>query len=303
MSQESLNQDGGPFNIGDDCDIDGCQYVYDEWQELYFHGYEHYGLEGLDHFARRHRSHILQPYDMTSYNLKVKKQSCPDCIRYPCRSFNFPLQPNIRITEQMIEGYLLNILNTLGTSLKAKVGVSRILMSCAPTPTPVLKFYRCEHDNFTEMEMEGVVGKKLLRTDKANVEEGGLTGLHPYLVDSWGTCQQVAPQVVNDIEDHMLNDGPDSEYMVVAATNIRIYCFLVDMPVGHTQGWGTPRNITSRPYVEDVHPHLDDNLCLFRCILKKLRPLENEENRELRVRLIRIFLTNSFQQTINGLHL
>ena len=216
MSQESLNQDGGPFNIGDDCDIDGCQYVYDEWQELYFHGYEHYGVEGLDEFARRHKSHILQPFDMTAYNLRVKKQGCYECLQYPCRSFNFPIQPNTKISEEMLEGYLLRILNTLGTSYKARVGVSRILMSRTPTPTPVFKFYRCEHDNFTQQEIEGVV--KEIRTDKANVTESGLTGLHPYLVDSWVACQQAAPQILKDIENSMLDDRPDSDYMLVAVT-------------------------------------------------------------------------------------
>ena len=54
--------------------------------------------------------------------------------------------------NEMLEGQLLRILNTLGTSFKTRVGVSRNLMSRAltPTPTPVLKFYRCEHSNFTE---------------------------------------------------------------------------------------------------------------------------------------------------------
>ena len=138
---------GGPLRIGDDCDIDGCGYVYDEYQELFFHGYEHDGVNGLDDFARLHKAHILKPFDMTTYELR----GCP------CRSFNFRLQPDIKITEQMIEAYLLKIMNTLGTSFKARVGVSRILMSHAPTPTPVLKFYRCEHDNFSQQEVEGVI--------------------------------------------------------------------------------------------------------------------------------------------------
>ena len=54
-------QDGGPLKIGDDCDIDGCVYLYNTVEELYFHGYENYGVEGLDEFARRHKHHILQP--------------------------------------------------------------------------------------------------------------------------------------------------------------------------------------------------------------------------------------------------
>ena len=85
------------FQVGDDCDIDGCGYVYDEYQELFFHGYEHYGVAGLGEFARRHKSHIMKPFDMSAYELK----GCP------CRSFNFPLQPNTKISEEMIEGYLL----------------------------------------------------------------------------------------------------------------------------------------------------------------------------------------------------
>ena len=268
---------GGPLQVGDDCDIDGCQYVYDEVQELFFHGYEHYGIEGLDEFARRHKAHIMKPYDMSTYELR----GCP------CRSFNFPLQPNINITNDMIEGYLLKILNTLGTSFKARVGVSRILISRAPTPTPVLKFYRCEHDNFSQQEVEGVI--KNIRMDKANVTESGLTGLHPYLVDSWGVCQRAAPQIVQDIEEHMINDRPESDYMVVAATNIRIYCFLVDLPMGKRQYIQA-----NRPYIQDVNPH-NDNLCLFRCIVKKHRPLENEEDRELRVQLMwRIFKASNF---------
>ena len=181
------------FQVGDDCDIDGCGYVYDEYQELFFHGYEHYGV-------------------------------------------------------------------------------------AVPTSTPVLKFYRCEHDNFMQHELEGVI--KQIRTDKSNVTESGLTGLHPYLVDSWRACQQVAPQIVSEIGDHMVNDRPDSDYMVVAPTNIRIYCFLVDLPVGHRASPG----INKRPYIEDVFP-LDgkDNLCLFRCIVKQLKPFESQEDRERRV--------------------
>ena len=163
MSQDNEFQDGGPIHVGDDCEMEGCDYLYDVWQELFMHGYQHFGIEGLEDFACRHMSHILKLYDMSAYKL----HGCP------CRSFNFLLQPNMgKITEDIVEAYLLGILNTLGTSFKARVAVSRILMSRAPIPTPVLKFYRCEHDNFTEMEMEGMVGKNLLRTDKANVKEG-----------------------------------------------------------------------------------------------------------------------------------
>ena len=136
---------GGPLQVSEDCDIDDCQYVYNEVQELFFHGYEHYGIEGLDEFARRHKAHIMKFY-MSTYELR----GCP------CHSFNFPLQPNINITNDMIQGYLLKILNTLGTSFKAR-GVSQILMSRAPTPTPVLKFYHCEHYNFSQQEVEGVI--------------------------------------------------------------------------------------------------------------------------------------------------
>ena len=85
--------------------------------------------------------------------------------------------------------------------------------------------------------MEGLAGKKIFRTDKTNVIVSGLTGLYPYLIDSWGTCKHMAPQIVSYIEEHMLNDRPDSGHMVVAAINLRIYSFLVDLPVGHSCPW------------------------------------------------------------------
>ena len=78
--------------------------------------------------------------------------------------------------------------------------------------------------------MEGVI--KIIRTERSNVNESGLSGLHPYLIDSWNACQDSASKIVEDIDNSMLDDGPDSQYMVVTATNIRIYCFLVDLPVG-----------------------------------------------------------------------
>ena len=131
----------------------------------------------------------------------------------------------------------------------------------------------------------------MIRTDKANVTKSRLTGLHPFLVDSWGACQRAAPQIINDIEEQIINDRPESDYKVVAATNIRIYCFLVDLPVGKKQYIQA-----NRPYIQEVNPH-NDNLCLFRCIVKKHKPLENEEDRELRVQLMwRIFKASNFSE-------
>ena len=174
------------------------------------------------------------------------------------------------------------------------MGVSRILTTRVPTKTPVFKFYRCEHDNFTQEEIQGVI--KTIRADRSNVTETGLSGLHPYLIDSWSACQQNAPMIVNDIDNNMMDDRPDSQFMVVAATNIRFYCFLVDLPVGDRRYSVTYK----RPYIEDVGPmkhQANDNLCLFRCILKKLRPLENEEDRKLRVNLMwRIFRASHFSE-------
>ena len=73
--------------------------------------------------------------------------------------------------------------------------------------------------------------------------------------------------------------------MVVAATNIRIYRFLVDLPVGHYQ-MTLPPGVTNRPYLEDVYPHKQDNLCLFRCIVKQLKPQECQVDHEKRVKLM-----------------
>ena len=76
--------EGGPLQIGDRCDKSGCDYVYEDEEELYFHGYDHYGIKGLYEFAKAHKAHIMKPYDMTAYEIR----GCP------CRSFNFALAPN-----------------------------------------------------------------------------------------------------------------------------------------------------------------------------------------------------------------
>ena len=85
----------------------------------------------------------------------------------------------------------------------------------------------------------------------------------------------------------MLDDRPDSQYMVVTATNIRIYCFLVDLPVGHFNH-NLPRPVVHRKYIEDVYPPSQDNLCLLRCIVKAMmmRPEECLADREKRVKLM-----------------
>ena len=89
----------------------------------------------------------MKPFDMTAYELG----GCP------CRSFNFPLQPEQQIDEELIKAYLLRILNTLGNSFKVRVGVSCILITRVPTPKPLFKFYRCEYHNFTQQEVQGVI--------------------------------------------------------------------------------------------------------------------------------------------------
>ena len=176
---------------------------------------------------------------------------------------------------------------------KVRVGVSRILTTRVPTKTPVFKFYHCEHDNFTQEEIQGVI--KTIRTDRSNVTETGLSGLHPYLIDSWASCQENAPHIVNDIDTNMMDDRPDSQFMVVAATNIRFYCFLVDLPVGHFN-YHVPQNVVKRKYIEDVYPPNQDNLCLFRCIVKGMRPQEGLADREKRVKLMwRIFKASQIQ--------
>ena len=68
--------------------------------------------------------------------------------------------------------------------------------------------------------------------------------------------------------------------------------FLVDLPRGRRCSVNY-----KRPYIEDVSPNSDANMCLFHCILKKLRPMDNEEDMELRVQLMwRIFTASKFQE-------
>ena len=87
----------------DKCHI--CQYFYQDDEDGIFHGYDHFGMSGLREFAQAHKAHIMKPFDMTAYDLK----GCP------CRSFNFPLQPEQQIDEELVQGCLLKILKTLGT--------------------------------------------------------------------------------------------------------------------------------------------------------------------------------------------
>ena len=82
-----------------------CGYVYSDVEDGIFHGYDHFGLSGLHKFALAHRAHIMKPFDMTAYDL----EGCP------CRSFNFPLQPEQQIDEELVQGCLLKILKTLDT--------------------------------------------------------------------------------------------------------------------------------------------------------------------------------------------
>ena len=82
-----------------------CNYNYQDEEDGLFHGYDHFGLSGLRRFALSHRAHIMKPFDMTAYDLK----GCP------CRSFNFPLQPEQQIDEELVQGCLLKILKTLDT--------------------------------------------------------------------------------------------------------------------------------------------------------------------------------------------
>ena len=98
------------MDVNSQCDI--CQYVYVDEEDVLFHGYVHFGLKGLQEFALSHRAHISTQFDMNAYQLG----GCP------CRSFNFPLQPEERIDEQLIESCLLRILKMLGNSLKSGCG-------------------------------------------------------------------------------------------------------------------------------------------------------------------------------------
>ena len=177
-----------------------------------------------------------------------------------------------------------------GQQFKVRMRVSRILTTRVPTPKPLFKFYCCEHDNIRQEEVEGVI--RNIRADRSNVTETGLSGLHPYTIHSWSSCQQVSSQIVDDIDNSMLDDRPDSQYMVVTATNIRMYCYLVDLPVGHFN-YNLPGEIAWRTYVEDVMPPSRVKLCLFCCIVKKCRPQEDQADRKHRVKLMWIILKAS----------
>ena len=136
--------------VGDTCTL--CDFVYETREDLYFHGYDHKGLEGLKDFALRHKVHILQNWALNEYNLKLK-----DLKEMACRSFNYPLQPDIEPTEGQIQEQLTRILHTTGKAFKARLGISRILTNrkVDPGQKPVFMWYKSAHDMMTEHELKG----------------------------------------------------------------------------------------------------------------------------------------------------
>ena len=47
-------------------------------------------------------------------------------------------------------------------------------------------------------------------------------------------------------EENMIDDRPDSDYRCVAPTNLKIYCFLVNIPVGHNYMVKVPDCVSQR---------------------------------------------------------
>ena len=58
--------------------------------------------------------------------------------------------------------------------------------------------------------------------------------------------------------------------------------------------------LMNRPYIEDVIPYNEDNQCLLRCVVKHLRPNENQEIREKRVKLMWAIMRATEHKEVNS---
>ena len=72
-------------------------------------------------------------------------------------------------------------------------------MNHAPTLEPDLVFYRCQHDAFTELELENQAGRKQIRVSKTDMTDSAQAELHPYLFDNHEAIKNEAPKVWKDM--------------------------------------------------------------------------------------------------------
>ena len=232
--------------INDTCDE--CDFIYVTREQLYTHGYSHIPIPGLLEFVQRVKQHILRPWDLNQYELQAGHQLMH------CRSFNIPLQPGVAITPELIRKELLDIRRHLGVSFRCRAGVSRIIQHSTPgSARPKLKLFRATHDGVAEVGMNQAAGD--VESEPEDGDEGGapapnprpkyvkvnadmvdgdmVNPLHPYTVTDKTSINAAASAIVEDITTTMLNERPGSSWKLVAPTNIRFYCYLLDFAGGH----------------------------------------------------------------------
>ena len=66
VMDNSQHHDGWQLKLGEDCEMSLCDFVYEDHDDLFFHGFIHFGIEGLKEFALRHKQHKMMPFDMTA---------------------------------------------------------------------------------------------------------------------------------------------------------------------------------------------------------------------------------------------
>lgn len=259
--------------IGDQCDE--CDFIFQTRDDLYMHGYVHFRVPGLVDMIKNHRMHIMADFDLNTYDLEWGDQ------QHHCRSFNVPIQPEKIVTTQMIGKHLLAIRRLVGQTFKCRVGVSRVLQSKAAVARPPLKFFLTTHDSLAEVELgnqpgqQGVNlpagGRRHLRVNAELVECDFVNPLHPYTISNLDSIYDASAVIEQDINSNMLNAREDSSWRLIAPTNLRFYCYLLDFVAGyHMQNAGLPKHIDHKRGIMDAVPldEGDRNACALHCIAR-----------------------------------
>ena len=243
----------GENSIDDWCPERGCSFQFRTREHLYMHGYRHFRVPRLVHFANAHKAHILGDFEFRGYEMDELH-----------RTFNVPIQPGTLITENLIGRYLLDIRKIVNCSFKVKMGVSRILQSKEPVDVPELKFFRTTHDAPLQKNLEYSKRGSILDTETCGP-------LHPYTVTNLRSIYRTASAIQSDVENEMLDARPDSSWQLICPTNIRFYCYLLDFAGGyHVKDASLPQHLLQSSVVVDpVPPSLSgQNACALWAIVR-----------------------------------
>ena len=300
--------------LGDQCPEPECQHVFRpkthqdirlyfnapvsirrDDSDVYMHGYEHFGRPELPAFVAKFKQHILAPFNMDAYLHHMARD------QLSVRIYNIPVQPGVPITPARLQEQLRAIRGDLNATFKVRVGVSRILEARTPTPGQQnLLFFHTKEDYLQEVEevtIDEKTGEKrhsyrvqrlAAAKDYAGHEEeenqdqgeGELLPVRPLLITDQASIEVASSKLTESIQNGMLNDRPNSKYRVLTATNLHIYCYLLDFAGGyHVLGASLPPHLRNKAQgryaclkecLPDLHP--GQNTCALWAIVRRFQP-------------------------------